>query len=433
MSSSARDLLVRGKAAAKAKEIEEARFYLEWVLRTDANRHQKIEAWYWLSEISADPAEKRDHLENILAHQPGHAQARRSLAFLDGRLEPEEVIDPNRLPAVSESPARVRTEQFTCPRCNGQLRYSPDGQSLMCPYCQLQLSQSEAQEIDETVDEQDFAVALATAKGHHHAGAIQTFQCQGCGAEFVVDPAVLSLTCPYCASAHVIEAHRERTLIPPEAIIPFVLTREQAHHALQDWLEAAGLGNTQSVAPRGLYAPVWTFDVGGDIQWRNKAVETGHTRVKTVTQHHSRPIFFDDILVPASRKFANLAGEFRHYRLDQLVPYEPGYLADWPAETYQISTADASLTARKLVYARARQELLDTVLSPFGDREELIFSSAGIIVNSYKLVLLPVWVAYYHYQRKRYNVVINGQTGRIKGARPRSRARGWLDKLLGKE
>ncbi|MEW5957306.1 MAG: hypothetical protein AB1801_06260 [Chloroflexota bacterium] len=432
MSSSARDLLVRGKAAAKAKDINEARFYLEWVLRTDADRAQQIEAWYWLAEISDDPPKKRDYLENILAYEPGHAPARRSLPLLDGRLKPDEVIDPNRLPVASETEQRVRTEQFTCPHCNGQLRYSPDGQSLICPYCQLQTSLAEERGDGETVDEQDFVVALATAKGHRHAVAAQSFQCQGCGAEFVVAPAVLSLTCPYCASAHVIRQPEERPQIPPEAIIPFGLTQEQAHDALQDWLQANDLRQTQSATPRGLYVPVWTFDVGGEILWRNKAVETHHTRIKTVTQHNRRPIFFDDILVPASRKFSNLAQEFRHYRLDQLAPYDPGYLADWPAETYQISTADASLTARKLAYARARQELLDAELSPFGEREELTFSSAGITVNSFKLILLPVWVAYYHYRSKRYNVIINGQTGRLKGAKPQSKAKSWLDTLLGK-
>ena len=87
MSSSARDLLVRGIAAAKTKDIDEARFYLEWVLRTDANRQQRIKAWYWLSEISDDPAEKRDLLENILVHEPGHAEARRSRAILDGVID----------------------------------------------------------------------------------------------------------------------------------------------------------------------------------------------------------------------------------------------------------------------------------------------------------------------------------------------------------
>ena len=60
MSDSARDLLVRGIAAAKAQDTDQARFYLEWVLRTDASREQKIKAWLWLSEVSEDPDEKRD-------------------------------------------------------------------------------------------------------------------------------------------------------------------------------------------------------------------------------------------------------------------------------------------------------------------------------------------------------------------------------------
>jgi hypothetical protein len=200
---------------------------------------------------------------------------------------------------------------------------------------------------------------------------------------------------------------------------------------LQDWLKANKLHKTQSGAPRGLYLPVWTFDVGGEIRWRSKAVETRHTRVKTVRQENSQPIFFDDVLVPASRKFTNLASEFSHYRLNQLVPYDPGYLADWPAETYQLSTADASLAARRLAYARARRDVLARISTPFTDAEEISFSSAGIIVNAYKLIFLPAWIGFYHYQDKRYNVFINGQTGRIKGTKPRSRARSWWDKLLG--
>ena len=55
-----------------------------------------------------------------------------------------------------------------------------------------------------------------------------------------------------------------------------------------------------------------------------------------------------------------------------------------------------------------------------------------ILLRTYKLILLPVWIGYYHYQDKRYNVVINGQTGRIKGAKPRGKGRNWLDKLFGK-
>jgi hypothetical protein len=44
-----RDLLTRGIAAAKAGNREEARFYLEWVLITEATEEQRLQAWLWLS------------------------------------------------------------------------------------------------------------------------------------------------------------------------------------------------------------------------------------------------------------------------------------------------------------------------------------------------------------------------------------------------
>jgi Zn finger protein HypA/HybF involved in hydrogenase expression len=437
MSASAQDLLVRGIAAAKAKDIDEARSYLEWVLRTDANRQQRIKAWWWLSEISDNPAEKRDLLENILAHEPGHAEARRSLAILDGRLDPTDIIDSSRLstaPKKLKKIRRIRTRQFTCPHCNGQMEFSPDGQTLLCPHCQRQMNLVEALKAGDRVEEQDFVVALATAKGHTPAKITQVFQCQGCGASFVVDPAVLSMNCPYCASAHVMERPEERELIPPEGIIPFDLTQEQAHHALLQWLKVKKLyDEAQTATPTGLYIPVWTFDVGGEIQWRERAIETRHTRIKTVTQMSSMPIFFDDILVPASQKFIKMAGEFKHYQLNALEPYESGYLATWPAETYQVSTADASLQARQQAFERAKQQAQALASVRFADSEGIVFSSAGITVESFKLIFLPIWLTFYRYQDKQYNVFINGQTGRIKGEKPRSKMRYLWDKFWGNE
>src|SRR5512139_101950 len=100
MSESIRQMLVRGVAAAKtgqARDKEEARFYLEWVLRSgDAAPDQKATAWLWLSQIEDDPKKKRDCLENVLACDPANGPARRGLAILDGRLKAEDIIDPNK-------------------------------------------------------------------------------------------------------------------------------------------------------------------------------------------------------------------------------------------------------------------------------------------------------------------------------------------------
>ena len=52
MSDGARDLLVRGIAAAKAGERAEARHYLEWALRQQPSSDEQLEAWLWLSDVS---------------------------------------------------------------------------------------------------------------------------------------------------------------------------------------------------------------------------------------------------------------------------------------------------------------------------------------------------------------------------------------------
>jgi tetratricopeptide (TPR) repeat protein len=92
MSDSTRILLVQGKAAAKAGDVDEAKMYLEWVLRSMPANDQKIEAWYWLAEIESNVKQKRDYLEDILAQQPTHIMARKALAVVDGRLKVEDMV-----------------------------------------------------------------------------------------------------------------------------------------------------------------------------------------------------------------------------------------------------------------------------------------------------------------------------------------------------
>lgn len=62
-----------------------------------------------------------------------------------------------------------------------------------------------------------------------------------------------------------------------------------------------------------------------------------------------RTVTVNDVIVPASHALPeSLRGEVECFRLDGLRPYEPQYPAGWPATTYQISPADASLIARQV-------------------------------------------------------------------------------------
>lgn len=447
MSQGVRDLLIRGIAAAKAKDKAEARFYLEWVLRTDASRPQKARAWLWLSEISSDPAEKRNCLEEALAQEPTNALARRGLAILDGRLDPADIIDPNRPPPPQEdadAAARpIDAQRFVCQKCGGKLAFQPDGRSLRCAYCDDELSLLAAIKQGTLVQEHDFAVALATAKGHTRPVGQRPFVCQGCGASFLLARDVLSLQCAFCGSAHVVEMPETRQLIPPEGLIPFAVSEQAARRAFHGWIRKQKLHGAQVTPLHGLYLPVWTFDLVGEIRWqcytyeeRGASLDVGGIPVtfsgsrqqrQRVMAKGSHPVYEDDVIVAASHKLpADLTSELDRFVLGDVVPYDEGYLADWPAEVYEIAVSDASLVARRKVLEKARKSADIKIRATRGSVQDLQLNTANVLIESYKLLLLPVWLARYRFEEQVYHVVVNGQTGQVQAQQPRN----WLQKFV---
>ena len=428
MSEGARDLLNRGIAAAKVEDKDEARFYLEWVLRTDADRQQKAQAWLWISEIAEDPSEKRDCLEEVLAFDPSNRLARRGLAILDGRLDPAEIVDPDRLPAeLHEEPSQpIRTQRFICQKCGGKMAFKPDGQSLRCEYCSHEQTLMTALENGTMVQERDFTAAMATARGHVHPVGMTPFACQGCGASFLLTSTTLSLTCSYCGSAHVVKLSETRQLIPPEGVIPFEVSQLEARRAFHQWFKNQGLQGKAKVTPvRGHYLPAWTFDLSGEIRWKCYA---DRDDIPTL-EEGSHLVYEDDILVPASHKLPAdlIVEETQHFSPSDLVPYDESYLADWPAEVYEISVSDASLVARRKALEKARRFVQTRVNATLGNVRDLQLNTSRVVVESFKLVMLPVWIARYRHEDTVCHVLVNGQTGKVSAQVPRN----WLQLFIG--
>ena len=61
---------------------------------------------------------------------------------------------------------------------------------------------------------------------------------------------------------------------------------------------------------------------------------------------------------------------------------------------------------------------------------DFVMNTAGLVVNSYKLVLLPIWLGCYQYKDETFPVEVNGQTGTVAGQVPRSRLQRALATLL---
>lgn len=410
-----RELLRTGIIEARAGNVSTARRYLDRAIYMSGSYDVIAEAWFWMGEVTTDPVEKRKALENCLALEMSHVRARRALAILDGKLKKEDVVNPDFLPAAPDGVRQTDAQRFMCPKCGGRMSFAPDGQQkLVCDYCAR--NQKIGAGVQEA-DEKDFIVAMATSRGHGKPLQEQAFHCNGCGAEFILPPNQISASCAYCDSPYVVNLEQTKDLLAPDGIIPHEFDQKRAVRLLIDWVEGNHIKPEQQVdLPRGLYLPLWTFDVGGSIEYtyqiyQNKKTGLGAMKLteETPVQYTDQyPIMVNDLPLPASKKpsavFLKLINTFE---MKSIKPYDARYLASWPAEIYDVPMADASLDARSQVFGKFKRDLPNLV-----NRANIVrTSSANLTIDSFKLNLLPVWITELPFDGRSHLVLINGQSG----------------------
>jgi Zn finger protein HypA/HybF involved in hydrogenase expression len=406
------DLLKNGIIEAKAGDRDSARRYLDRATYLSIDPEVMAEAWYWMSRITDDPVEKRKALENCLSNDLQHPEARRALAILDGKLKPDEIVNPDALPAAPAHLSETEAQRFMCPKCGGRMTYSPDGQSLICEYC----ARNQSLHTQAPAKREDFIIAMATARGHDKPLTEQVFQCQGCGAQFILPPAQLSAVCVYCGSPHVINLEKSKGLIAPDGIIPFAFDQKHAVQLLITYVEETRIKPERQVEqPRGLYLPLWTFDLGGAVDYTGEIIDEddvgfGRRQPRMVQVHDSYPLLIHDVPIPASRKLsAPFVRLIPSFDLKAIQPYDPRYLADWPAELYDIPMADASLDARSQTLNQTKRDLPATA----GLVKLLSTSSANMTIESFRLNLLPVWMTEIWLENRSHLVLISGQNDAV--------------------
>lgn len=275
------------------------------------------------------------------------------------------------------------------------------------------------------------------------------FRCENCGAEVAIDPDQRSYRCAFCDSTYVVDlGARDTGRQPPEFVIPFTVTPEQAQAAFRRWLNdnawfrPADLKRAHVAEKlRGVYLPFWSFSMLAETGWHGEIgeywwrTETYTTRRngKTVTRtrrvretewwrlagrHHG---YYSGYLVSASHGLPQAAAQrIKPFHLPALKRYRPRYLAGWLSEEYTVGPADALRLCRQEFHRREQQAVAAHL--PGDTHRRLQTATEFRDVNS-DLILLPVYLLSYRYRNKVYRFLLNGQTGKLAGDKPLSAAR----------
>jgi hypothetical protein len=100
-----------------------------------------------------------------------------------------------------------------------------------------------------------------------------------------------------------------------------------------------------------------------------------------------------------------------------LLPYDPGYLSGWVVEQYQIDLINAAQDSRGRMDGILRSQCIEQIP---GDTHRNLQIAPEFSAQTFKHVLLPVWLLTYTYGTKNYQVAVNGATGKITGEYPLS-------------
>jgi ribosomal protein S27E len=270
----------------------------------------------------------------------------------------------------------------------------------------------------------------------------KSVKCQSCQAISVFDPARVSQRCDFCGSTALVSYEQTKAPIRPESLLEFKVSEAEVREKIRGWygsrfwapkaLKSRALTDTV----KGIYLPYWTFDAQVQARWsaeagyhyyttENYTDSAGKAQTRQVQQtrweHASGSLshFFDDDLVPASHGVqADLLREIEPFpTTSDLKPYDPGFLSGWVVEQYQIDLIAAAAQAQAKMTSATRDLCASAVP---GDTQRNLQVQTDFSGQTFKHVLVPIWLLGYTYGSTPYQVVINGYTGTIAGKYPLS-------------
>lgn len=334
--------------------------------------------------------------------------------------------------------------KHSCPACGAQAEWNPSKQALTCPFCGTE-APAELDAASGEIREIDLVKMLREMPEDKRGWSTETraVRCRSCQAISVFDPKRVAQRCDFCGSPELVDYEEIQAPIRPQGLLPFKVAETAVRESIRRWYASRWFapGKLKSRAlvdtVHGVYLPYWTFDATVDCPWWADAgyyyyeTETttdnqGKRQTRQVQKVRWQPAageiqhFFDDEPIPGSRGVdLALLKAVEPFPTADLVPYDTAFLSGFVVEHYQVVLIDAARQSRESMERQLRVLCAREVP---GDTQRNLRIEPRYSGETFKHVLVPVWLLTYNYSRQSFQVLVNGYTGEIAGRYPKS---GW--------
>jgi len=338
-------------------------------------------------------------------------------------------------------PELAALEKYACAACGAQAEWNPSKGALVCPFCGTAspVSLGERGEVVEL----DLVRALRELPDEARGWQAEkrAVQCQSCRAVSVFDPERVGQNCEFCGSPKLLPYEELKAPIRPQSLLPFRIAETDVRERIRRWYAgkwlAPGSLRTRALVDRvhGVYIPYWTFDAHVVCPWQ---AEAGHYYYTTETyrdnqgRRQTRQVrhvrwepaagevrhFFDDEPVPGTHGIPrSLLKEVEPFPTDELVPYSTAFVSGFVVEHYQVVLLEAAQESQ----TQMTRKLYDLCAAQVpGDTHRNLQIRPVFSGQTFKHILVPVWLLTYTYANRPWQVVVNGYTGTMAGRYPKS-------------
>ncbi|MEA3338505.1 MAG: hypothetical protein U9R15_00925 [Chloroflexota bacterium] len=343
-------------------------------------------------------------------------------------------------PASEEEPEE-KTRSFKCPYCGGVTTYSAAERQLTCSHCG-RAQEVNAEQVGQRAAEFEFTLETVERAQYGWGEERRELVCESCGAAVTVAPEVLTSTCAFCGSNHVMARSAPGNDLRPTALIPFAVDQAQCQTQVTEWLgrgwmHPPELRNVRALREMaGIYLPFWTFDAHVQAKWKaevgtartKRYRQGGEWKTRTVIDWDWRSgrvhVPINDHLVAGTAQVSRvILGKVDPFDLHGLAEYDPSYLAGWQAKTYDVGLQQTWEIAREEMRERAKSACHSDTGSSHVRNMQM---TADFADERWRYILLPVYLASYHFDERTFQVMVNGQSGNVGGQKPVAWLRVWL-------
>ncbi len=329
---------------------------------------------------------------------------------------------------ISEENLKTKnTSHAKCSNCGANMVFDPIAQALKCNHC------GSIEDIDKNKNVKELDILNSLANFEDWSKESSVYRCNNCGAEVVLVAHEVAKNCPYCGTSHIVKSE-ELAGLKPNAVFPFTITEKEGVKNAKEWAKrrffAPRKFKKHLVAEnmKGVYEPCFTFD---SFTYSTYKGRLGVRRTRVVGSGKNRrtetyvvwfnisgtyAYNFDDVTV-------NVTSKYTQTQLDKLMPfnyetinvYEQKFLTGYMAHRHEKSLDDSWEDAKDIMDRKLKSKILSQYHYHVVDYINISTTHEKV---TYKYVLLPIYNLVYNYNKKPYNVYVNGNTGKVAGKTP---------------